>query len=181
MSRLDDRCCNQVLMHYSDVIMNSMTPQITSLTIVYSTVYSGADKWKHQSSASLVFGRGIHRWPINSPHKGPVTSWTEERSRMIQGQNEQLIHHGILVYLTFCNSFRGIGKSFSSFSTKWPLFYRRYFQFILLNKRFRILFRILLRFCSSPIDNKSALVQVQAEQVTSHYLYQCWLSLLTHI
>ena len=28
---------------------------------------------KHQSSASLVFVWGIHRWPVNSPHKGPVT------------------------------------------------------------------------------------------------------------
>ena len=37
------------------------------------TVYSGADKRKHQSSAPLAFVRGIHRWPVNSPHKGPVT------------------------------------------------------------------------------------------------------------
>ena len=50
-----------------------MASQITSLTIVYSTVYSGTDQRKHQSSASLVFVRGIHRWPVNSPHKGPVT------------------------------------------------------------------------------------------------------------
>ena len=28
---------------------------------------------KHQSSASLAFVSGIHRWPVNSPHKGPVT------------------------------------------------------------------------------------------------------------
>ena len=28
---------------------------------------------KHQSSASLYFVRGIHRWPVNSPHKRPVT------------------------------------------------------------------------------------------------------------
>ena len=28
---------------------------------------------KHRSSASLAFVRGIHRWPVNSPHKGPVT------------------------------------------------------------------------------------------------------------
>ena len=28
---------------------------------------------KHQSSASLVFVRGIHCWPVNSPHKGPLT------------------------------------------------------------------------------------------------------------
>ena len=59
--------------HYSDVIMGAIASQITSLTIVYSTVYSGADQRKHQSSASPVFVRGIHRWPGNSPHKGPVT------------------------------------------------------------------------------------------------------------
>ena len=46
---------------------------ITSLTIVYSTVYSGADQRKHQSSASLAFVWGIHRGPVNSPHKWPVT------------------------------------------------------------------------------------------------------------
>ena len=47
--------------------------QITSLMIVYSTVYSDADQRKHQSSASLGFVRGIHRGPVNSPHKWPVT------------------------------------------------------------------------------------------------------------
>ena len=45
----------------------------TSLTIVYLTVYSGADQRKHQSSTSLAFERGIHRSPVNSPHKWPVT------------------------------------------------------------------------------------------------------------
>ena len=52
--------------------MSSMASQITSLMIVYS-VYSGAHQRKHQSSVSLAFVRGIHRWPVNSPHKGPVT------------------------------------------------------------------------------------------------------------
>ena len=59
--------------HYNDVIMSAMASQITSLAIVYSTVYSGVDQRKHQSSPSLAFVRGIHRWPMNSPHKGPVT------------------------------------------------------------------------------------------------------------
>ena len=53
--------------------MDSMASQITSLTIVYSAVYSGADQRKQQSSASLAFVRGIHRGPVNSPHKWPVT------------------------------------------------------------------------------------------------------------
>ena len=46
---------------------------ITSLTIVYSTVYSDANHRKHHSPASLAFVRGIHRRPVNSPHKWPVT------------------------------------------------------------------------------------------------------------
>ena len=59
--------------HYGDVIMGAMASQITSLTIVYSNVYSGADQRKHQSSASLTFVWGIDRWPVNSPYKEPVT------------------------------------------------------------------------------------------------------------
>ena len=47
--------------HYTDVIMTTMASQITSLTVVYSTVYSVADQRKHQSSASLAFVWGIHR------------------------------------------------------------------------------------------------------------------------
>ena len=35
--------------------MGAIASQITSLTIVYSTVYSDADQRKQQSSASLAF------------------------------------------------------------------------------------------------------------------------------
>ena len=59
--------------HDSDVIMSMMAFQITSLTFVYSSVYSGADQRKQQNSASLAFVWGIHRWPGNSTHKGPMT------------------------------------------------------------------------------------------------------------
>ena len=59
--------------NYNDVIMSPKASQITSLSIVCPTVYSGADQRKHQSSASLALVRGIHRWPVNSPHRGPVT------------------------------------------------------------------------------------------------------------
>ena len=53
--------------------MGTIASQITSLTVVYSTVYSDTDQRKHQSSASLAFVWGIHRRPVNSPHKWPVT------------------------------------------------------------------------------------------------------------
>ena len=43
------------------------------VSTVCLTVSSDANQGQYQSSASLVFVRGIHRWPVNSPHKGPIT------------------------------------------------------------------------------------------------------------
>ena len=64
---------NMAVFHYDDVIMTAIASQITSLTIVYSTVYSGEYQRKHQSSASLALVRGLHRGLVNSPHKWPAT------------------------------------------------------------------------------------------------------------
>ena len=50
--------------HPGDAIISVMAFQITSVSIVYSTVCSGADQRKHQSSTSLAFVREIHRWPV---------------------------------------------------------------------------------------------------------------------
>ena len=44
--------CRICTSHYNDVLTNEMASQITSLAIVYSTIYSGADQRKHQNSAS---------------------------------------------------------------------------------------------------------------------------------
>ena len=91
-------CRQATRYHYNDVIMGDMASQITSLTIVYSIVYSDADQRKHQSSASLAFVRGIHRSPVSGMlshkwHKWPVTrkkfpfddvimiTWTNDCSR----------------------------------------------------------------------------------------------------
>ena len=92
--------------HYNDAAMSSMASQITSLTIVYSTVYSDADQRKHQSSASLAFVREIHRWPVNSPHKWPVTRKKFPFDDVIitmhsnisawRGQAFHIIQHGFL-------------------------------------------------------------------------------------
>ena len=60
-----DKSCDVVVMicpsHYDDVIMTTLASQMTSLTVVYSIVYSGVNQRKHQSSASLAFVMGIHR------------------------------------------------------------------------------------------------------------------------
>ena len=73
--------------------MSAMAYQITSLTIVYSTVHSDTDPRKQQSSASQVFVGGIHRWPVNSPHKGPVTRNMFPFDDFIMVMNEVNIRH----------------------------------------------------------------------------------------
>ena len=70
---MTDQHLQKCLKRYNDVTMSSTAYEITGFTIVYSTVYLDADQRKRQSSASLAFVRGIHRWPVNSPQKWPVT------------------------------------------------------------------------------------------------------------
>ena len=60
--------------NYNDVIMNAIASQITSPTIVYSTVYSVTDQRKYRSSGSRAFVRRIHRWQMNSPHMASKTA-----------------------------------------------------------------------------------------------------------
>ena len=62
--------------------MNMMAPQITGIPIVCSTVCLCADQRKHQTSASLAFVRGIHRWPVDFPHKRP------EKRQMVPFDND---------------------------------------------------------------------------------------------
>ena len=58
----------------NEVIMSAVASQITGVWTVCSTDSWGADKRKHQSSASLAFVWGIHRRPVDSPHNMPVNS-----------------------------------------------------------------------------------------------------------
>ena len=97
--------------------MGAIASQITSLTIVYSTVYSGADQSKHQSSASLAFLWGIHRGPVNSPHKWPVTR------KMFPF--DDVIMHYFKQYLVECstpNHYRnqcGLIANWTKVQTRW--------------------------------------------------------------
>ena len=75
--------------HYGDVIIGAMASQVITIAIIYSTVYSDADQRKRQSSASLAFVLGIHRWPITSPHKcfhSMTSSWSSNFGCNMSGQ-----------------------------------------------------------------------------------------------
>ena len=96
------------LSHCSDVIMGAMVSLITSLMIVYSTVYSGVDQRKHQHFASLAFVWGIHLGPLNSPNKRrkmfPFDDVTM-RGKALQGHRYKraiYIRHGVRWNIIWC-------------------------------------------------------------------------------
>ena len=87
--------------------MREIASQSTGVSMICSNVCSGADQRKHQSSASLVFLRRIHRWPVNSPHKSPITRkmlpfddvieliwffWMGEMSQSVGNRRDKSIH-----------------------------------------------------------------------------------------
>ena len=98
--------CKYSHYHYNDFIMSAIASQITSLTIVYSTVCSGIDQRKHQSSASLAFVQGIHRWPVNSPHKWPVTRkmFPFDDVIMLASNGQQVIYRSYVRITPFLKS-----------------------------------------------------------------------------
>ena len=111
--------------------MSTMASQITGLMIVYSTVYSDADQRKHQSSASLAFVRGIHRRPVNSPHKWPVTQknvsiwWRHHENGQVPFNNDTLqstnrlnISRNVLQLSSLINS-NGKGNTMEVYVTRY--------------------------------------------------------------
>ena len=80
--------------YLSDVIMSAIASKITVVTIVYSTVCSGIEQRKHQSSALLAFVWGIHRWPVNSPPKSASNKENVSIS-MTSSCNAHPSHHGL--------------------------------------------------------------------------------------
>ena len=84
--------------------MGVMASQITCLTIVYPTVYSGADQRKHQSSASLAFVRGIHRGTGEFPAQMAsdaenVSIWWRHHVHYINRVPAQQTHYAIMTSL----------------------------------------------------------------------------------
>ena len=84
--------------------MSVMASEITGISIVCSTVCSGTDQRKHQSSVSLAFVREIHWWPVDSPHKRAgyenVSIWWLHHASLRQ----QCIGNIVPFHLSSCGS-----------------------------------------------------------------------------
>ena len=153
--------------------MSATVSQITSLTIVYSNVYSGADHRKHESSVSLAFVRGIHRWPVNSPHKGPVT-------RKKFPFDDVIMQHLALPRQSFLWDALLIHASL----WWWGHFADDIFRCIFLNENVWISSKISLTFVHKIlINNIPALIQVMAWRRPCYKPLSepMMVSLLTHI
>ena len=97
-----------------------MTSQVTSESVVYSTVYI-ADQRKHISPESLVFVRGIHWSPMNSPDKGPVT-------RKMFPFDDVIIQRGTNLYCyrttTQCCTINAKAMKVAEKELKWKVYLR---------------------------------------------------------
>ena len=124
--------------------MCEIASQITSASCVYSTVCSGADQIIYQSSSSLAFVRGIHRWQVNFPHKEPVTRkmFPFDDVNMCEDWRQPLRNYP---YLTS----RGI----KPIKKKWPLFAENLSKCILLNENVFVLSKISLNLI--PKENQT--------------------------
>ena len=76
---------------YTDIILSVMVSLVTGVSIVYSTVCSGADQRKHQSSASLAF--------VGNP---PVTDgFTSQRASNVENVSISWRHHAINIDIQY--------------------------------------------------------------------------------
>ena len=81
------------ILHYSDVIMSAMFLDcLLRRRSKKTSKLRVTGLCEGQSSVSLVFVRGIHRWPVNSPHKGPVTRETFPFNEVILARLEIVPH-----------------------------------------------------------------------------------------
>ena len=134
--------------------MSAMASQITGVLSVSSTVCSGTDQRKHQSSASLAFVRGIHRWLVFFFHKRPVTQNMYAFDDVIMSRNIS----DSAPLGTHCYHFNT-----SPSEQNCHHFTDDIVSCIFMDKKIRILIQISLNFVpTGPINNKPALVQVMA-------------------
>ena len=178
--------------------MGAMASRTTGVSIVYSTVCSCGDQRKHQSFASLPFVRGIHRWPVNSPHKWSVT-------RKMFSSDDVIMGH--LIAAATEKGFLGIQLYNWVFTSPYYPVYNAIYRLAYLmfdtltlkrnGRNFADIFECVFwkemyfYFDSNPlcfglhgtIDSKpsSVLVLVWHQQATCHYRNQFWDGSLTHI
>ena len=141
--------------------MSAMAPQITGISIICSTVCSGADQRKHQRSTSLTLVKRMHRWPMDSPHKGPVTRKMFPFDNVVCNEWNQHPLTKMTLYNLDKNSSDVLGISTAVSEMFWNLYYHLNCHFIMV-----WIVELLLRFWNRYL--------VRADSAPIHYRNQCW-------
>ena len=135
------------LTHYSDVLMGVMASQITGVLIICPTVCSGADE---KASKLRVTGRceGINRWPVDSPHKGPVSRKMFPFDDIIMHEHFSLLA-GYVIFCTFYRTLTLCQPRVTSFT-------ERYFHFLFMTdtKLFCIYYTVLIPGLNPAIERR---------------------------
>ena len=107
--------------HYSDVIRSTtMASQVIGILIICSNVSSGTHQRKHKSSPSLAFVRGIHRWPVDSPPKRPVTPKNVSIWWRHVGHGQEITSHSLVQMKSFILTFmESLAKLLSKSGHRW--------------------------------------------------------------
>ena len=147
------RCLSKLQCHYSDVIMSAMASEITGVTIIYSTVCSGADQRKYLSSASLAFVRGIHRSPVNPP---------SQRASNAENVSIWWRHHRKLVTIMWKETVEIIDLTRVIVTSVGPIFMRLKLLFLQrrVSNAHQISIKSCLHFINLCIDNSFLLLFV---------------------
>ena len=173
--------------------MSTMGSQITDISIVCTAVCWGANQRKHQSSASLAIVQGIHWWPVNSLHKGPVTLKLFPFDNIIMGHSSYALHQNCTCYLishiaVICITDAGNCFLFNILrpDQNCRQSVDSILKCIFLKEIVWILLKISMKFVSEGIiEKKSVLVPVTVWHWTStikliRHLKQWWPSSLRH-
>ena len=155
--------------------MSMMVSQITNLTIVYSTIYSGADQRKHQSSASLAFVRVIHWWPVTMLGWADITGVTSDVGMPSTYLVIAILHSSNWYDIMALTSVGSKIISVSLLMCQSVLWYWHTMRLCSLNIKILIAFPIKSVYCVL-LDYVSTFIWYchEAEQETSHQL-NCWL------
>ena len=149
--------------------MDTMASQMTSLTVVYSTVYSDADQRKHQSSASLAFVLGIHR-----------DRWIHRTKGQLRGKCFHLMTSSWICAVLMGRDYKNINVYFifhksnserKRFATTWSSYHMaptsRQFMRLLFHVYYGIIHTIIqliqIPICSGELDRWSAGLWLIAE------------------
>ena len=155
-----------VVIHYNDIIVSVMASQITSLTIVYLTVYSGTDQIKHQNSTSLAFMRGF---PTQKPSNTQnISIWWS------QYQKQKYLLFITITKNTYMNETYALPANWLEYMPYISVKLIKSWESILIWKHFYLVLKVLQFVFIHQMNDFHLILHVIEEAVESDTYSEAW-------